>query len=364
MRLLFVGKMPISYTGGAEVSTRHLLEALVRRGHAVDVAAGIRKRSVSGIRDVLVYKATGRPRERMDSRSFAIRASVDPLWSLRSLLALSAPDAVVVLGTDPVFAREALQAAVGVPRILFIRVEAALSVDREAQADAVATNSEYMADRARDLGMKATHVPSLFPADDYRVTGRRSKVLFVNPIPKKGADIALALARGRPDVPFAFNLSWRIDPRYLRRLKREVRRLPNVEIRDATPNPKVLYRDCRVVLVPSQCEEAWGRVVSEAHVNSIPVVASDAGGLPEAVGPGGILVHPRNDIDAWHRALSQLWDDKELYARLSSAAGLHARRSELSETSVIARFEGVVAGAIGSRARRDPKTSGARESIP
>ena len=50
-----------------------------------------------------------------------------------------------------------------------------------------------------------------------------------------------------------------------------------------------VYRDTKVLLVPSQWLETWGRVATEAQFSGIPVLASRSGALPEAVGPGGIL---------------------------------------------------------------------------
>ena len=91
-----------------------------------------------------------------------------------------------------------------------------------------------MAGRASKAGVKATFLPSIFPADDYRLAPTRHKVLFVNPIPKKGVEVALYLAERRPDIPFVFNLSWRIAPGALRHLRRQVRRIGNIELRKAT----------------------------------------------------------------------------------------------------------------------------------
>jgi len=72
--------------------------------------------------------------------------------------------------------------------------------------------------------------------------------------------------------------------------------------------------------VPSVWEEAWGRVVTEAHLSGIPVIARGIGGLPEAVGPGGILVDPSAPMDSWLNALAQLWDKPEEHRALSLAA--------------------------------------------
>jgi hypothetical protein len=43
------------------------------------------------------------------------------------------------------------------------------------------------------------------------------------------------------------------------------------------------WRDIKVLIVPSLWFEAWGIVVIEAHLRGIPVIASDAGALTEAM---------------------------------------------------------------------------------
>jgi glycosyltransferase involved in cell wall biosynthesis len=262
------------------------------------------------------------------------------------------PDAVVVTGTDPKFAIAALQRSAGQPSVLYVRVDAAVPAVLDAHVDLVLANSEFMARRVHELGVEATFLPSMFPPEDYEITPTREKVLFVNPIPKKGVEIALHLAESRPDIPFVFNLSWRIEPRALRALRRETRRLGNIEIRDATRRAAMLFRDCRLLLVPSQWEEPWGRVVSEAQIIGIPTVASRVGGLPESVGPGGILVSPRDSRQAWLKALSEAWDNDDRYMQLSERALEHSRRPEISVDLVIKRFEELLAQAVDRHSRR------------
>ena len=110
--------------------------------------------------------------------------------------------------------------------------------------------------------------------------------------------------------------------------------------------PSRLFRDCRVVLVPTQIPEAWCRVVSEAQVSGLPSVASSLGGLPESVGPGGILVAPPSSKQAWSEALAAIWDDHDRYEELSKRALDHSHRSEIAVDSVVRHFEGLVAQAI------------------
>jgi glycosyltransferase involved in cell wall biosynthesis len=96
------------------------------------------------------------------------------------------------------------------------------------------------------------------------------------------------------------------------------------------------YATARLLLAPSLWEETWGRVVTEAHVNAIPVLASNRGGLPETTGPGGILLSPDAPIALWHQALADIWDNPNRHAELSAVARTHATGTNLAP-AVIAK---------------------------
>jgi glycosyltransferase involved in cell wall biosynthesis len=86
-------------------------------------------------------------------------------------------------------------------------------------------------------------------------------------------------------------------------------------------------------------------VVTEAQVSGIPALASARGGLPESVGPGGLLIPPDAGIEAWRDALDRLWNDEPLYRRLAAAALDHARRPEIQPEFLAEKFL-AVAGAV------------------
>ena len=352
LRVLFVGPAPLSHVGGAEISTRHLVTSLASRGHEVVVVTSSRRRSAVGVVDVAVTRLTGRTRKHVESwPSFTAHSSVRPVETMGTVIADLDPDVVVVTGTNPGFASSALGESVDRPSVLYVRVEASAHVTLESHVDLTITNSEFMANVVRQLGVEATFLPSIFPMANYHLTTSRQNVLFVNPIPKKGVEIALSLARSRPDIPFVFNLSWRMKPRALSQLRRTARRLGNVEIRKPTHDPAFLFRDCRILLVPSQWAEAWARVVSEAQISGIPVIASRVGGLPESVGPGGLLVNPPDSKEAWLDALSAVWDDWTRYEELSESALRYSQRDQLSPDAVTGQFEVLLERCIENHAR-------------
>jgi glycosyltransferase involved in cell wall biosynthesis len=67
--------------------------------------------------------------------------------------------------------------------------------------------------------------------------------------------------------------------------------------------PRELLAPSRIVLVPSQWPEPFGRIAVEALANRVPVLASRAGGLGEIVGDGSMGIDDFASIDAWEDAL-------------------------------------------------------------
>lgn len=89
-----------------------------------------------------------------------------------------------------------------------------------------------------------------------------------------------------------------------------------------------LYRAADVTVVPSY-SESFGLVAIESQACGTPVVAADIGGLPTAVGPGGLLV-PGHEPTAFAKAIETVvgpaWGDR------SAASVEHAQKFSWSAT--------------------------------
>ena len=86
------------------------------------------------------------------------------------------------------------------------------------------------------------------------------------------------------------------------------------------------YRAAAVSVIPS-LEEGFGIPAAEAMGCEVPVVASDAGGLPEVVENGVTgLVVPRGDSDALAKAIGTLLQDPERRRVMGQAGRLRALR--------------------------------------
>lgn len=84
-----------------------------------------------------------------------------------------------------------------------------------------------------------------------------------------------------------------------------------------------LRRGAGVVLVPSRSEDSFPYAALDALADGVPVLGSTYGGLPELVGPGGVI--SPHDPAAWTARLSELWSDPGLRAWLGTQALGRAR---------------------------------------
>ena len=165
-------------------------------------------------------------------------------------------------------------------------------------------------------------------------------VTFINPAFAKGVAIVARLIlmanKERPDISFMVVESRKKFADALRALKKpgsevgsafQNQTFKNIALRDATFNVSEIYATTKVLVAPSLWYESWGRVTTEATMNGIPVLASQSGGIPEAVGTGGItllvpesnqgkdenwLVLPsEEECRPWADALYELYDNTE-----------------------------------------------------
>jgi len=83
----------------------------------------------------------------------------------------------------------------------------------------------------------------------------------------------------------------------------------------------------RIMVIPSRWAEPFGVVALEGLAAGCVIAASSAGGLPEAVGPCGVLF-PNGDVEAMASALKDLLTLPALRERLMSESVSHLRSFE------------------------------------
>lgn len=131
-------------------------------------------------------------------------------------------------------------------------------------------------------------------------------ITLINLNKNKGGEIFYEIAKRMPDKMF-LAVKGSYDPQI-------IQDLPNVVILENTPDILPIYRQTRILLMPSEYE-SWGMTCTEAMCNGIPVISTRTFGLNENAAHAGIFVD-REDIDGWIREIRRL-HKKKVYLRQS-----------------------------------------------
>lgn len=353
MRILFAGGngwLPEA-TGGTQHSTDHLIRKSLEEGHDCAVYCGFSGRGFFGFRMKVQRKLLQRPFSTDRSQGYEVMRTWEPLDPARVRAAVERfrPDVVVVqTRRSAPLAQEF--AKLGVPVVLYLRNVEFAENDGDVSAIPGAhfiANSGFTAETyRREYGIDCTVITPTIDFEKYRYDTTREFATLINIHPKKGYEVAREIARECPEIPFLFVEAWTLWEGQFNEIMSEIEALPNVTFMRKTSDMSKVYGRTKVLLAPSQWEEAWGRVASEAHCSGIPVIASDRGGLPQAVGPGGVVLPHDAPTTEWVAALRRLWTDEAAYRELSEAAVSYAQRPELDFDSQYGTFVRALESAI------------------
>lgn len=363
MRILLAHNSPYYPSfGGGDKSNRLLMAALAARGHHVSVLARVAEFGPD---------VHSRLEQDMEQRGIAIRSHSEELQfmlegvevrvftrgtSLRAWISArmqeSHPEVILTSTDDPAHLMLGPALQLDKARVIYlVRAIIALpfgpasslpSSMRSAvlrRTDGSVAVSEYVAQYAREWdGLDTVHVPISLPDRSiFPELGRFDNcfVTMVNPCAGKGLVIFLALVRHFPEVRFAAVPTWGTTGADMAAL----RALPNITILHPTDNIDDILRQTRVAVVPSLWAEARSRIILEAMARAIPVLASNVGGMAEAmlgmdyVLPVNPVARYRPDVDElmvpvmdipeqdprpWIEALGHLLTDRAHYCDLSA----------------------------------------------
>jgi glycosyltransferase involved in cell wall biosynthesis len=396
--------------GGGDKSNRLLLEALAARGHECRVVArtaGVGANEEEGLLHALEQRSVA-VRSRADGVVVFERLGVEAHVlanhpHLRSYFTAQIdafrPDVILASTDDPAqLLLEAALRAAG-PRVIYL-VRATLAVPfgpdcafpSESrtmvlrQVDGTVGVSQYVADYVRRWsGIEAIHVPiSLIEPGPYAELGRFDNefVTLVNPCAVKGLPIFLSLAECNPDLRFAAIPTWGTSSQDRAALGRHA----NIRVLDPVDDIDRILERTRVLLVPSLWAEARSRIVLEAMLRGVPVMASNVGGIPEAkmgvdyLLPVRPIAHyqtrldeqmvpiadvPPQEIGPWQHALAALTRDRgqwERVARESRQAAL-AYVAELNVQPFESFLETVRSSPRRARAETAPPVASALDQM-
>jgi len=236
-------------------------------------------------------------------------------------------------------------------------------------AHAVLTTSDWTRRRlAERYGLRPERLFVAHPGVDLLEPATRTdggaRLLCVGAVaPHKGQDVLLTALADLTDRRWTCTLvgSLDVDPAFTARMRDQA---AGLGVRFAGPHTGAAlrrdYRAADVLLLPSR-GETYGMVAAEALSAGVPVIASDVGGVPEALGRTdrglpGLLVPPGNPR-ALAAAIAAWLENGELRRRLRSAAA--ARRATLEPwTATVANVAAVLHAAAGEPARGQVRVPG------
>jgi glycosyltransferase involved in cell wall biosynthesis len=196
-------------------------------------------------------------------------------------------------------------------------------------AAGIVTTSAWTRRRLRelyDLPADRIHVaePGVDAAELAPGSAAGDRLLCVAAVtPGKGHDVLLGALAAAADLPWrcACVGSLERDPAWAAQMRRLAAELgPRVSF----PGPRIgpgldrAYAAADLLVLASHAE-TYGMVVTEALARGLPVLATDVGGVREALGSAGLLVPP-GDAAALGAALRRWLQDGELRERLGRAA--------------------------------------------
>jgi glycogen(starch) synthase len=195
-----------------------------------------------------------------------------------------------------------------------------------------ATNLAVSRAMARSLSVPAAIVPNAY-ADDlftsYPDARRARDLVFLGRlVPSKGVPVILDALAALHSQGQTRKLTLIGGGPEESRLREQVRRLRLEEhvlfagFKQGTALVELLNQH-RICIAPSVDDEPFGIVALEAIACGLIPIVADSGGLPDAVGPCGLVV-PKSDSAALAEAIWRL-DDEALRARLRAPAQAHLK---------------------------------------
>ena len=372
--ILFASPMNVlDITSGASLSMRTLLAAMAAKGfRAVALQATmfdspqggahvlkagevhkdkkILRTHVLGVEHIILRTAaTFRPLMTCGEQELFLRCFREELRRRR-------PDMVILWGAlllEMTVMREAREA--GIPVIFYLVNSGYKEKEAFRYASVVVTDTQATADLYKErFGMDCKPTGKFIDVGLIKAPVRRPEFMtFINPSFEKGVNVFMPLAklaaRECPEIKFLVVQSRGRWATALKVLKLEASDFPNVKVIGHQRDMRPVYAATRALLLPSLWFESGARVIPEALLNGVPILASDTGGSRELVGQGGVMftlpeeVREKRGIPAgeevlrpWLEEVKRIWHDEAYYAELARRAAKEGENHDIQHST--ARF--------------------------
>jgi len=213
--------------------------------------------------------------------------------------------------------------------------------------DVLVANSKYVAKKISDQYSRKVEIINFCLGDINKIKGKsidnpHFDITMFNPTENKGGEIFFKLAKEFPNLRFRAILGWMdlktpdgksYDPKLMRLMALAhsgqdkniyiptdlpIPKLPNLTISLPQSNVGKIYQNTRLIIVPSQWEEAFARVIVEAAINNKHVLVSRVAGTPEAFKIAGLsetlMINNYQSVTAWKNKLSWYFENSQKIA--------------------------------------------------
>ena len=371
--ILFAAPMnSLDITSGAALSMRTLMSAMASRGyravalqaslfdsdqgaeHVIEAGAGeavkdkqILRSMVLGVEHLIVRtKATRRPDMTSQEEEIFLR-------KFREELRMRRPDMIILWGgllLEMTIMREAREA--GIPVVFYLVNAGYKNIENFRYVSVIVTDTEATAKLYKErLGLVCNPVGKFIDPKLVKAEERKPDfITFINPSFEKGVNVFMPLAKLAakecPEIKFLVVQSrgrWGIA---LQVLKFQPSDFPNVRVIGHQRNMRPVYGATKALLLPSVWHESGARVIAEAIINGIPVLASDTGGSAELVGKAGKIfqfpdiVKDKRDLAAteevvrpWLEEIKRIWHDPAYFQELSGRVAKEAEQHDIERST-------------------------------
>lgn len=300
------------FTSGLFITIREVLRRISKKGikiNILSVAQGIRskywhKEHTFGQRERIIQ---GIPVKEILLENAPEKDLNSYLVAVRKLLSETKPD-LIIMNTPAVFLDEinvaGLKEVINTKTKVVIlvvddlfptaktypreKVESYYNLVRKTE---VVVNSKLIRENLyKETGIHGKIFPNLLSYKDIiSKKGKHEYITLINHHPIKGREIFNAIVKKMPSKKFMIVENWPDVPPYIPPAR-------NVRFSKFIQNPSTLYGKIRILLVPSLCQEGPARVVMEALLNGIPVIAHRIGSISEIGGKHIRYINPPSKI--------------------------------------------------------------------
>jgi glycosyltransferase involved in cell wall biosynthesis len=154
--------------------------------------------------------------------------------------------------------------------------------------------------------LKTCLIPYLKPEENDYVT-------VINYHQHKGGELILKiLKRISNKIPFLLVRTEEGCDQFYREIDRVVADRGGVDRIIGRTKIGEIYRETRLLLVPSLVDETYCRVANEGLMNGIPIISTGYGNIRHLLGTGGQIISPE-EPEKWIDSIEELWSDPKAY---------------------------------------------------